>query len=187
MCAQVGIGFGAGSFWPTQRGHTYLCYCNVNDHTHTHMYLRTPPQGWDCPTVSLYTVAFGIPSTADRIYWHSCLIACSVVHSVRATPPTCPTPPVSVRVSASPSFFRASVSLSSLTHGKWEWIKTAADTRAHKYKTSDYGAQTVFEGFIDLMTPFMKAVVWFVRAVWKLIRKWWLFQRRWQHILVSDL
>lgn len=85
VCAQVGIGFGAGSFWPTHRGYT-TCATAMWMTTHTHI----PPQGWDCPTVSLYTAAFGIPSTADRVYWHSCLIACSIVHSERATPPSCP-------------------------------------------------------------------------------------------------
>lgn len=36
--------------------------------------------------VFILGAGFDIPITADRVYWHSCLIACSIVHSVRANP-----------------------------------------------------------------------------------------------------
>lgn len=64
----------------------WLLTCTLLQYRHTHArHLKA-----ETVLLCLYLApCLGIPGSAYRIYWHSCLIACSRVHSVRAANPPC--------------------------------------------------------------------------------------------------
>ena len=99
LCVQVisgvsvhlGSAVRAGSCWHTRREDMLLQYRHKHTHTHTHTCTRAHTHTHlkaETVLLCLYLApCLGIPGSAHRVYWHSCLIACSIVHSVRANPP----------------------------------------------------------------------------------------------------
>lgn len=71
-------GIASSSSWHIQRENTLLQHTLQHKHTTSRQRLSY--------CVSTVAARLGIPGSAYRVYWHSCLIACSIVHSVRANP-----------------------------------------------------------------------------------------------------
>lgn len=71
-------GIASSSSWHIQRENTLLQHTLQHKHTTSRQRLSY--------CVSTMAARLGIPGSAYRVYWHSCLIACSIVHSVRANP-----------------------------------------------------------------------------------------------------
>lgn len=136
--------------------HTARIHC-CNTHTHhlkavtVLLCLYLPPR-------------LGIPGNAHRVYWHSCLIACSIVHSVRANPL------ISLRVSLSHSTEHQTYYPHS--HSAWSTARQTHTSirRRHTCKTHTRTPAKItvrrwyLKRYTDAMTLFMWPVYWFVNT-----------------------
>lgn len=114
-----------------------ICYCNTDTHAH-HLKAETV-------LLCLYLAPWlGIPGNAHRVYWHSCLIACSIVHSVRAKPPPPPNLSLSVPLSLGLSLTLQSIRLIILTHTQlWSTARQRIHQNRHRHTCKLTRKQTV--------------------------------------------
>ncbi len=138
------------------RAHNSQTLTHTHTHTHIHTHLKA-----ETVLLCLYSApCLGIPGIAHRMYWHSCLIACSIVHSVSATPLS-----LFLSLSLSLSLFGALDLLFPLTFSFWAqqdnaYIKTGKDTHANtQIQINGYCTQRISARNMDCFTV---ATLWLV-------------------------
>lgn len=160
MSVFLGCAVGAGSCWRREG-------TAIQKHTNTHTHHLKAETVLPCLYLAPY---LGIPGNAHRVYWHSCLIACSIVHSVRANPPH-PSFSLSLCTSFSVSLTHSTEhqtyyphSHSALEHSKTSHTSKQAQRhmRTHTYTNSGRCTHTIFARYVDLVTLFMWPVYWYV-------------------------
>lgn len=143
MSVFLGCAVGAGSCWRREG-------TAIQKHTNTHTHHLKAETVLPCLYLAPY---LGIPGNAHRVYWHSCLIACSIVHSVRANPPIPPSLSLSVPLSLCRSLTLQSIRLIILTHTQ---LWSTARHRIHQNRHRDTCERTHTQIVVAVHTQYLQ-------------------------------